>query len=146
NDVRCERNQFSRLSANLGGIGASPAGVDPHVAADVPAQYRKPLQERPDAGRIFRMVNGCWQEHANAPYALALLRPRRQRPRRCAAEQRDDLAPLDHSMTSSAVAMRVGGTVRPSILAVGPLMASSNLLDCTTGKSAGFAPLSMRPA
>ncbi|HEY5130994.1 MAG TPA: hypothetical protein VIJ35_27510 [Bradyrhizobium sp.] len=37
-DVRRERGQFRRVSANLGGIGAGPAGVDPHVAADDPAQ------------------------------------------------------------------------------------------------------------
>ena len=37
-----------------------------------------------------------------------------------------------------------GGTVRPSILAVWALMTCSNLLDCTTGKSAGFAPLRVR--
>jgi hypothetical protein len=52
----------------------------------------------------------------------------------------------DYSITSSAVARSDGGTVRPSIRAAGALMTSSNLLDCTTGNSAGFAPLSMRPA
>ena len=38
-----------------------------------------------------------------------------------------------------------GGTVRPSILAVWALMTSSNLVVCMTGKSAGLAPLRMRP-
>src|SRR5262245_64674071 len=48
----------------------------------------------------------------------ALLRARRERPRgRRAAEQRDELAP-PHSITSSARASSVGGTSRPSILAV----------------------------
>jgi hypothetical protein len=43
-----------------------------------------------------------------------LLRARRERPRCCgAAEQRDELAPY-HSITSSARASSVGGTVRPS--------------------------------
>src|SRR4051812_10884712 len=51
-----------------------------------------------------------------------------------------------HSITSSAVASSVGGMVRPSILAVWALMTNSNLLACTTGKSAGLAPLRMRPA
>ena len=37
-DVRRERGQFRRVSANVGGIGRGPAGVDPHVAADGPAQ------------------------------------------------------------------------------------------------------------
>ena len=62
----------------------------------------QPLQERPDAGLKFRIVRGCGQEHADAPHPLALLRARRQRPRRRrAAEQRDELAPV-HSITSSA--------------------------------------------
>ena len=41
-----------------------------------------------------------------------------------------------HSITSSARASSSGGTVRPSIRAVSALMTSSNLLDCTTGRSA----------
>ena len=66
----------------------------------------------------FRIVRGCGHEHADAPHPLALLRARRERPRRRrAAEQRDELAPL-HSITSSARASSDGGTVRPSILAV----------------------------
>ena len=50
-----------------------------------------------------------------------------------------------YSITSSARASSVGGISRPIARAVGRLIRSSNLLDCTTGKSAGFAPLSMRP-
>jgi hypothetical protein len=50
-----------------------------------------------------------------------------------------------YSITSSAVASNVGGTVRPSILAVSALITSSNLLDCTTGRSPGLEPLRMRP-
>src|SRR5262245_18133926 len=51
-----------------------------------------------------------------------------------------------HSITSSAVASSVGGTVRPSSLAVARLMTSSNFDACITGRSAGLAPLRMRPA
>src|SRR6516165_1493693 len=75
---------------------------------------------------------------------LLRLRPERPRHRR-AAEQRDEVASL-HSITSSASASSLSGTVTLSILAVSALMTSSNLLDCTTGKSAGLAPLRMRPA
>ena len=50
-----------------------------------------------------------------------------------------------YSITSSASASSAGGTLRRSILAVCRLMTNSNLLDCITGKSAGFAPLRMRP-
>jgi hypothetical protein len=62
-----------------------------------------------------------------------------------AAEQRDERA-SPHSITSSARASSCAGTVSPSIVAVWALMISSNLVDCTTGKSAGLAPLRMRPA
>ena len=51
-----------------------------------------------------------------------------------------------YSITSSAATSSLSGTVRPSILAVRALMTSSTLLDCTTGKSVGLAPLRMRPA
>src|SRR5215471_6878122 len=61
-----------------------------------------------------------------------------------AAEQRDERAAL-HSITSSARLSSAAGTVRPSILAVWALMTSSNLVDCSTGRSAGLTPLRMRP-
>jgi hypothetical protein len=55
------------------------------------------------------------------------------------------MAPLRHffpaySITSSARASSVGGTSRPSAFAVVKLMTSSNLVGCSTGMSAGFAP------
>ena len=59
-----------------------PAVVDPHVAAVGPAQLLQRLQERRDAGLAFRIVRGHVHEHADAPHALGLLRPRRERPRR----------------------------------------------------------------
>src|SRR5262249_14075575 len=143
--VRRERDQFRDISAVVS-LVQIPAMLDLHVAADRPAQLLQTLQERRAA---------CWRngfprrlahEHADAPHALPLLRPRRERPpNRRAAEQRDDIAAV-HSITSSARASSVGGTSRPSILAVAKLMTSSNLLACMIGKSAGFAPLSMRPA
>jgi len=52
-------------------------------------------------------------------------------------------ASLDHLVGAGE---HCGGTVRSSIVAVWALMTSSNLFDCTTGRSAGLAPLRMRPA
>src|SRR6266446_5865785 len=46
-----------------------------------------------------------------------------------------------HSITSSARADRPGGTSMPSALAVLRLITNSNLVDCCTGRSDGFAPL-----
>src|SRR5262245_48523633 len=68
---------------------------------------------------------------------------RRERPRRSAAKQRDELAP-NHSIISSARASSVGGTSRPSALAVFRLIVRSNFTGACTGRSAGFSPLSMR--
>src|SRR5262249_37326061 len=74
-----------------------------------------------------------------------LLRMCGKRPcRRRAAEQRDELAP-SHSITSSAVASSVGGTVSPNALAVARLMTSSNLVARRIGISPVFSPLSTRP-
>ena len=80
-------------------------------------------------------------EHADAPHPLALLRPRRDRPRRRrAAEQRDELAPF-HSITSSARASSDGGTSRPSAFAVLRLITSSNLVGCLHRQVGGLLAL-----
>ena len=76
--------------------------VDPHVAAVGPAQLLQPLQERRDAGLSFRIVRGRGHQHANAPHPLGLLRARRERPRRCAAQQANELTP-SHSRPSSTM-------------------------------------------
>src|SRR5262249_48952518 len=73
----------------------------------------------------------------------ALLRARRERPRRSAAEQRDELVAL-HSITSSVRARTDVGISRPSALAVLRLITSSSLVGACPGKSAGFSPLRMR--
>src|SRR5262245_66041940 len=54
--------------------------------------------------------------------------------------------PSHHSITSSARASSVGGTSRPSALAVFRLTTSSYLVGACTGRSAGFSPLRMRSA
>src|SRR5262245_12485391 len=82
---------------------------------------------------------------ANARYTRRLLRVCRNRPRgRRAAEQRDELAPVDHSITSSARASNDAGTSRPSAFAVFRLITVSYLVGLCTGRSAGFSPLRMR--
>src|SRR5262249_7620990 len=85
----------------------------------------------------------CVIDDADARDFRALLRARRERPRSRTAEQRDEIA-APHSITSSARASNVGGTVRPSALAVLRLMTSSYLVGACTGRSAGFSPLRMR--
>src|SRR5215813_1486061 len=102
-----------------------------------------------EEGRDRRVVAGAIGLYQRCtPHTLALLRPRRERPRRRAAEQRDELAALqlrDHSMTSSARPDSGSGTVMPSALAVLRLMISSTFVDCWTGRSAGFSPFRILP-
>jgi hypothetical protein len=57
----------------------------------------------PRATVLVRNPTSPSEQHADAPHSLALLRLRRERPRRRAAENGDELAPL-HSITSSASA------------------------------------------
>ena len=54
------------------------------------------------------------------------------------------MAPACYSMTSSARASRLGGTVIPNALAVFILIVISNLVGACTGRSAGFSPLRIR--
>ena len=70
-DVRRERDQLRRVFANLGGIGRGPARLDPHIAADGPAEERQLLIERSEArlkygifrvpGRRIPIVFICWR-------------------------------------------------------------------------------------
>src|SRR5262245_22429623 len=143
-DVRGEGNQFCRVSTSVLGIACGPAIVDAHVAAVGPAKFLQPLHERREAGLTFRIARGQRMEHAYAPYPLALLRARRERPSRRAANQLDERAPPHHSITSSARASKVGGSSRSSALAVLRLITSSNLVGVCTGRSPGFSPLRMR--
>jgi hypothetical protein len=75
----------------------------------------------------------------------SLLRARPERPGGSrAAEQRDELAPPHHSITSSASCCSCTGTSRPRDLAVFRLITSSNLVGACTGSSPGFSPLRIR--
>jgi hypothetical protein len=67
------------------------------------------------------------------------------RPRSSGSSGRAKADIPDYSMTSSARAETVGGTVRPRIFAVLRFSTSSNLVGCMTGRSAGFSPLRIRP-
>src|SRR5262249_20787275 len=135
-------NQIDRQRWQSVILAVRPAVLDRHVLTLDVAGFLQTLPEpshhRPVAVRRSAV------EKPNRRHRR-LLRARRERPCcRRAAEKGDERATL-HSITSSARASSEGGTVRPSMRAVCALMTSSNLLDCTTGKSAGLAPLRIRP-
>src|SRR5262245_14104999 len=123
-------------------ISGGPTNLDLRIAAVCPTQLLQCLPERRNAGLAFGIVCGYGHKNTDPPHAITLLRPRRGGPRR-AAEQRHELAASqarDHSITSSARASSVGGTSRPSAVAVIRLMTRSYLVGCSTGRSVGLAP------
>src|SRR6516165_10375631 len=143
-NVGREPDQFRGVSASFLGVAFGPAHVDADVASNDPPGLRQRLLERPEPSLKVCIICGDREKHADAPYALSLLPPRRERPGyRRAAEERDEGA-SSHSMTSSARASRVAGTVRPSAFAVLRLITSSYLVGAWTGRSLGFSPLRMR--
>src|SRR5262249_40825534 len=132
-----------RVGPNQLHVVRCPALVELDVHAFRPSQSLQLLLQRLDAGLHLRIARAVGHQHADAPHSLWLLRARRERPRGRAAEKRDELATL-HSITSSARASNVGGTVRPSAFAVLRLITSSYLVGACTGRSAGFSPFKMR--
>src|SRR5262249_2949845 len=93
---------------------------------------------------VYVRLRGPSKENTNNRQRL--LRARCERPRRRrAAKERDELAPPNHSITSSAMASSVGGTSRPRAFAVCRLIRNSNLVAWRTGSSAGLTPLRMLP-
>jgi hypothetical protein len=69
-------------------VTAAPPKVHPQVAAIGPTQARKRLNERRDESLRQGTVFVEPREHADAPHAVALLRARRERPRRRRAAPR----------------------------------------------------------
>src|SRR5262249_3697722 len=145
---RCDNHidlKPDELGRNVGETLAAalrPAIFDRHGPPLVPAKLTQPLHERGSPIPPDRIGARARRQKADGRQLSCLLRPRREGPcrRRCAAEQRDELAPPDHSITSSARASRVGGTTRLSNFAVCRLITNSNFVALTTGKSVGFAP------
>src|SRR6516225_9624623 len=119
-------------------MAGQPVIFQAHVLAVDVTDLAYPIAE---CGPIACSVFGRRSIHDRNHRHRRLLRPRRERPCRRAAEQRDELAASDHSMTSSASESRLSEILMPSALAVLRLITVSNLVGCSTGRSAGFAPL-----
>src|SRR5262249_28862670 len=118
-----------------------PPKLDRHALALDIAGLAQAFAEPRDQRR--KLLGRTMMEKSNDRHRW-LLRARLERPRRSAAEQRDEMATPHHSITSSARASSVGGISTPSALAVFKLMTSSYLVGVCTGRSAGFSPLRMR--
>src|SRR5262249_21241149 len=139
-DVPLERYQFPRQGLEI--FDRAIAIVDIHIATLRVAQAAQAIDE---GGVVLLQAQRKERDARTGVGRAGVLRTRRERPRRRAAKQRDEIAPPNHSITSSARASSVGGTSRPSALAVLRLIISSTFVACCTGKSAGFSPLRIGP-
>src|SRR5215831_14007334 len=134
NDVQGERDQFRGKCAIALGVTCAPADVDADVATLRPPQLLQPLQKRRETDLPCRIVRRDTHQHANAPHPLALLRPRRERPRRSATEKRDEVAPFQliefpRFNISGSLAMFDATRLASSIVICFASMASA----CTSG-------------
>src|SRR6516225_9283954 len=101
---------------------SNPAVFDGYVLTLNITHVRKTAAERSIEAHGNRLPQAA--EIANHRHRR-LLRARRERPRRCAADECDERAAV-HSITSSARASSIGGTWRPIVLAAFRLITSSN--------------------
>src|SRR6516164_4895261 len=78
-----------------------------------PAQFPQPAQERSDARSAFRIVRGGAHEHADTSHLVGLLRARRQRPRRRAAQAANEISTIER--TARHVFPRLAGRHPPTL-------------------------------
>jgi hypothetical protein len=91
-NFRFQSHEFHRIGAYARGVGTAPAIVEADVAAVAPTELFKRLPQRRLVRLCVRIALGERTKHADAPHALALLRPRRERQGCRRAEQRYELA------------------------------------------------------
>src|SRR6516162_4064519 len=126
NDIRPQDHELLGCSSQYAKIAGGPPFINLHAAAWNEAELLKSVAERSHLSLRFGIIIKIRNEHADPWNALVLLRARHHRPRSRAADQRDELAPLHYSMTSSASASRDGGMSRSMAFAVARLITRSN--------------------
>src|SRR5262249_42477234 len=83
--IRQGSDQFFRQGLRLSGNGRRTY-IDADIAVLSPTEPLQLLPERGHPGPEFLVAFGTAKQHANAAHALALLRARRNRPRRSTAD------------------------------------------------------------
>src|SRR5262249_36887438 len=136
---------FRQHGRELGSVLATFSFADAILLGPTSARLRAFLSTRSLSAGGAGVVFWSWSSlHAHS-LVLRLDRPWRQKENESCKESAQISAPMRrtaplHSMTSSARSKNDSGMVRPSALAVVKLMTRSNLVGCSTGRSAGFAP------
>src|SRR5262249_59496485 len=90
---------------------------------------------------FFCESGGCTQESYPRNFPRLLGVSREWRGQDAPTHAADERSPVHYRMISSARTNSDCGIVRPSALAVLRLITNSNLVGCSTGRSAGFGPL-----
>ena len=91
-DLRIPSHQVRRRGIGSWVVAARDPKYELQIAALAPSEGRKPLRESGEIALRHRVPLRKTHEHPDAPHPLASLRPRRERPRGRAAEQRDEVA------------------------------------------------------
>src|SRR5216683_1967120 len=106
------------------------------------AEREQSLPQRP---KVWLGGSGRSRGENGDAAAAPVLRPGGARQQERPSGGKDETArqrcACGHSITSSARISIACGIAKPSALAVFRLMTSSNLFGCSTGRSAGLAPL-----
>ena len=142
-DVGLQGDQLFREHLVLIGSIRREADVDTDVAVFRPPELLEPLPECRKLGLRFRIVLSSVHQHADASQLVRLLRfgDERRKGEAADCEPAEKGAPVHQWMISSARTSSDCGMARPSVLAVLRLMTSSNFVGCSTGRSAGVAPV-----
>ena len=94
NKVWLQRDEFLRESlSRLRVTVCRPASVDSDVVALRPPELLESLPECGDEGLSFPVALGKPHQHTDPPHTVGLLRARRNGPRDCRANKREELAP-----------------------------------------------------
>src|SRR5262245_54663008 len=124
NDRDTAANQVGSQFRQLANFIVRPTKLDRDVVTFDISAFRQPLAERRQ--QMGGRLGGAGIEIADHRQRL-LLPARHNRPRRRrASEQRDELAPPHHSITSSARTSSEVGTIRSSVLAAFKFINNSN--------------------
>src|SRR5262249_35144852 len=132
-EISSQLNKWCCQGLQTAHIALGPAIINPNTLPLGPSQALEFRCECCELSVCLRVGFTNKHQYADAAHPLALLRARRQRPRRRAADERDELATL-HSITWSARCWRNQGTSRPSALAVLRLITRSYLVGACTGR------------
>jgi hypothetical protein len=125
-----------------------PSGTGPNRGTSAPP-YIPRTNMRPKGNKFQRRQVHLFKiaHHGTERTIIALPRPNALADVALGAKEANTLrhrsSAAVHSITSSARASSVGGTSRPSALAVLRLMTSSNFVGCSAGISAGLPPCSI---